>query len=69
MSQQLCVRGGELFKKACQADELFKARLLEFFSRAKKDDGEMKQIEALGKKHRDARRGFSSPQAILHGLR
>ncbi|MFL6315082.1 MAG: hypothetical protein ACJ71U_02500 [Terriglobales bacterium] len=58
MSQQLCVRGGELFKKACQADELFKARLLEFFSRAKKDDGEMKQIEALGEKHRDADEAF-----------
>jgi hypothetical protein len=62
MSQQLCVRGGELFQKACQADELFKARLLEFFSRAKKDDGEMKQIEALGEKHRDA---DEAPVAVL----
>lgn len=58
MSQQLCVRGGELFQKAFQADELFKARLLEFFCRAKKDDGEMNQIEALGEMHRDADEAF-----------
>ena len=44
MSQELCARGRELFKTASQADELFKARLLEFFSGAKKDDQEMKRI-------------------------
>jgi hypothetical protein len=33
-----------------------------------KDDGEMKQIEALGEKHRDADEAFQ-PQAILHRLR
>jgi hypothetical protein len=58
MSQELCVRGRELFKKASQADELFKARLLEFFSCAKKDDQEMKRIEALGESHRDADEAF-----------
>ena len=43
MHQQLCKRGTELFARASQADELFKARLLEFFSSIKKDDREMKQ--------------------------
>lgn len=56
--QQLCTRGRELFTKASQADELFKARLLEFFSTRKKDDHEMKQIEALGDSHRDADEAF-----------
>lgn len=61
MHQQLCTRGRELFTRASQADELFKARLLEFFSNIKKDkkDGrEMKQIEVLGETHRDADEAF-----------
>lgn len=59
MHQQLCTRGRELFTRASQADELFKARLLEFFSSRKKDDdSEMKQIEALGESHRDADEAF-----------
>ena len=58
MSQDLCARGRELFKKASQADELFKARLLEFFATAKKDDREMKQIEILGETHREADEAF-----------
>jgi hypothetical protein len=58
MSQDLCARGRELFKKASQADELFKAWLLEFFASAKKDDHEMKQIEVLGDTHRDADEAF-----------
>ena len=58
MSQDLCERGRELFRKASQADELFKARLLEFFSSAKKDDQEMKRIEALGETHREADEAF-----------
>jgi hypothetical protein len=58
MSQDLCARGRELFKKASQADELFKARLLEFFATAKKDDREMKEIEVLGDTHRDADEAF-----------
>lgn len=58
MSQELCARGRELFKKASQADELFKARLLEFFSSAKKDDQEMKLIETLGENHREADEAF-----------
>ncbi len=58
MHQQLCTRGKELFTKASQADELFKARLLEFFATAKKDDREMKEIEVLGDTHRDADEAF-----------
>jgi len=58
MSQELCARGRELFKKASQADESFKARLLEFFSSAKKDDQEMKRIETLGESHREADEAF-----------
>ena len=58
MSQDLCARGRELFKKASQADELFKARLLDFFASAKKDDREMKQIEVLGDTHREADEAF-----------
>ena len=58
MSQHLCERGRELLKKASQADELFKARLLEFFSGAKKDDQEMKRIEELGENHREADEAF-----------
>ena len=58
MHQQLCTRGNELFTKASQADELFKARLLEFFANAKKDDREMKEIEVLGDTHRDADEAF-----------
>ena len=62
MSQDLCARGRELFKKASQADELFKARLLEFFSSAKKDDQEMKRIETLGESHREADEAFHRHQ-------
>ena len=58
MSQELCTRGRELFKKASQADELFRARLLEFFSSAKRDDQEMKRIETLGESHREADEAF-----------
>ena len=58
MHQELCTRGRELFSRASQADELFKARLLEFFSSRKKDDSEMKQIEVLGETHRDADEAF-----------
>jgi hypothetical protein len=56
--QQLCKRGSELFTKASQADEVFKARLLDFFSSTRKDDREMKQIEELGESHRDADEAF-----------
>jgi hypothetical protein len=58
MSQELCPRGRELFFQALQADELFKARLLEFFSSTKKDDHEMKRIETLGTSHREADEAF-----------
>jgi hypothetical protein len=58
MSQELCPRGRELFKKASQADELFKARLLEFFSSTRKSDQEMKRIETLGEAHREADEAF-----------
>jgi hypothetical protein len=58
MHQQLCARGRELFTRVSQADELFKARLLAFFSSIKKDDYEMKQIEVLGETHRDADEAF-----------
>jgi hypothetical protein len=58
MHQQLCTRGRDLFTRASQADDLFKARLLEFFSSAKKDDREMKQIEVLGERHREADEAF-----------
>jgi hypothetical protein len=62
MPQELCTRGKELFSKASQADELFKTRLLEFFSSAKKDDPEMKRIEALGENHREADEAFHRHQ-------
>ena len=54
MSQELCARGKDLLAKVSVADDAFKARLLEFFSAAKKDDQEMKQIEELGERHREA---------------
>jgi hypothetical protein len=54
MPQQLCPRGKELLAKASQADDVFKARLLEFFSASRKDEQEMKQIEMLGERHREA---------------
>ena len=59
MPQELCPRGKELLTKASQADDVFKARLLDFFSSAKKDEQEMKQIEALGERHQGSRRGLS----------
>jgi len=62
MPQELCTRGKELFSKASQADELFKTRLLEFFSSAKKDDPEMKRIEVLGENHREADEAFHRHQ-------
>jgi len=58
MHQQLCTRGKELFARASEADGLFKARLLEFFSNTKKDDHEMQEIEMLGETHRDADEAF-----------
>ena len=69
MHQQLCKRGIDLFARASQADELFKARLLDFFSSTKKDDREMKEIEVLGDTHRDADEAFHRHKRILHGLR
>jgi hypothetical protein len=44
--------------KAAQADDVFKKRLLELFSRAKRDDMEMKHIEVLGERHREADEAF-----------
>ena len=58
MPQELCLRGRELFSKAALADDRFKARLLEFFANAKKNDQEMTQIEALGACHREADEAF-----------
>lgn len=58
MSQQLCPRGSELFAVAARADEEFKARLVEFFSNANRDDQEMLQIEVLGGQHREADEAF-----------
>jgi hypothetical protein len=62
MPQELCARGKELFSRASHADDLFKARLLEFFSSAKKDDPEMKRIEELGENHREADEAFHRHQ-------
>ena len=58
MPQELCLRGRELFSKASLADDVFKARLLEFFASAKKNDQEMKQIETLGASDREADEAF-----------
>ena len=58
MSQELCPRGKDLWSKASMADEMFKAHLLEFFAAAKKDDQEMKRIEELGERHRQADEAF-----------
>lgn len=58
MPQELCPRGKELLSKATQADDVFKKRLLDFFSGANKDDQEMKQIESLGERHREADEAF-----------
>jgi hypothetical protein len=58
MLHELCPRGRELFSKATQADDIFKARLLAFFAAIKKDDQEMKQIEVLGEQHREADEAF-----------
>jgi hypothetical protein len=58
MHEQLCKHGKELFTRAFQADELFKARLLELFAGREKDNREMKQIEILGETHREADEAF-----------
>jgi hypothetical protein len=58
MPQELCLRGRELYSKASLADDVFKARLLQFFACVKKDDQEMKQIETLGDCHREADEAF-----------
>jgi hypothetical protein len=58
MPQELCLRGRELFSKAALADDVFKARLLQFFANAKKNDQEMDQIETLGACHREADEAF-----------
>jgi hypothetical protein len=58
MPQELCARGRELFLRASRADDLFKARLLQFFASVRKDDQEMKQIETLGESHREADEAF-----------
>jgi hypothetical protein len=62
MPQHLCTRGKELFSTASQADNVFKARLLEFFSSGKKDDQNVKQIETLGERHREADEAFHRHQ-------
>jgi hypothetical protein len=58
MPQELCLRGRELYSKASLADDVFKARLLQFFASVKKDDQEMNQIETLGACHREADEAF-----------
>jgi hypothetical protein len=62
MPPHLCSRGEELFLKASQADDVFKAQLLEFFSMTKRDDKEMKRIEVLGERHREADEAFHRHQ-------
>lgn len=47
-----------MFATATQADELFKTRLVQFFSKSSRDDQEMMQIETLGAQHRDADEAF-----------
>ena len=44
--------------KAVQADDVFKKRLLDFFSRAQRDDMDMKTIEVMGERHREADEAF-----------
>ncbi|MBZ5507715.1 MAG: hypothetical protein LAO78_19815 [Acidobacteriia bacterium] len=66
MTQELCPRGKELFSKATQADDVFKARLVEFFAAAKKDDQEMKRIEVLGEQHREADEAFHRHKRFCH---
>ena len=51
MSLKLCARGTELFAAATQADDVFKAKLVQFFSNTRRDDLEMMQIEVLGAQH------------------
>jgi len=58
MSPKLCSRGAELFAIATQADEAFKTRLVQFFSKSNRDDQEMMQIEILGAQHREADEAF-----------
>jgi hypothetical protein len=58
MSQPLCSRGAELFAAATHADEEFKSRLAGFFSRKKRDDQEMQEIENLGARHRELDEAF-----------
>jgi hypothetical protein len=45
MAQELCSRGAQLLAAASHADEEFKAKLVQFFSNAHRDDQEMHAIE------------------------
>lgn len=58
MSRELCQRGTELFHTASGADEIFKSSLSQFFSNSRKDEFDMKQIEMLGARHREADEAF-----------
>lgn len=64
MIQDLCPRGAELVEAASRADRTFKASIIQFFSNAKKDEEEMRQLESLGELQRDADEAFHRHQRL-----
>ena len=60
----LCLRGTQLQEQAAVADQMFKSRLLEYFSASKKEADETRQIEILGVRQREADEVFRRHQEL-----
>ena len=60
----LCQRGSQLQEQAADADRLFKSQLLDYFSRAKKEANQTRQIEIMCAKQRQADEIFRRHQEL-----
>ncbi len=58
MADNLCPRGVKLSEAAYQADHVFKSSLVQVFSKLKKKEQELHELEALGVRQRDADEAF-----------
>ena len=58
MADKLCPRGVKLSEAASLADHVFKSNLIQVFSKLKKKEQELQELEALGARQRDADEAF-----------
>jgi len=62
MADNLCPRGAKLSEAASLADHVFKSSLIQVFSKLKKKEQELQELEVLGSRQRDADEAFHRHQ-------